>query len=58
MTSSGSAPIADHSSGSGSARPDIGISDVAFIRGEKLDYGTEAREQAINAARAELKLVA
>lgn len=36
----------------------IGVSDVAFIRAEKLGYGPEAREQSISAAQAELKLVA
>ncbi|RDJ21685.1 FMN-dependent NADH-azoreductase [Bosea caraganae] len=35
-----------------------GISDVTFVRAEKLGYGPEAREQSINAAQAELKLVA
>jgi FMN-dependent NADH-azoreductase len=36
----------------------IGISEIAFIRAEKLGYGPEAREQAINDAHAELALVA
>jgi len=36
----------------------MGITDVTFIRVEKLAFGPEAREQAINAAQAELKLVA
>ncbi len=36
----------------------MGITDVAFVRAEKLGFGPEAREQAINAAQAELKLVA
>lgn len=36
----------------------IGVSDVAFIRAEKLGFGPEAREQSISAAQAELKLVA
>lgn len=36
----------------------IGITDVTFVRAEKLGYGPEAREQSINAAQAELKLVA
>jgi FMN-dependent NADH-azoreductase len=36
----------------------VGISDVAFIRAEKLGFGPEAREQSISAAQAELKLVA
>jgi FMN-dependent NADH-azoreductase len=36
----------------------VGITDVTFIRAEKLGYGPEAREQSINAAQAELKLVA
>lgn len=36
----------------------IGISDVTFVRAEKLGYGPEAREQAINDAKAELARVA
>ena len=36
----------------------IGISDVTFVRAEKLGYGPEAREQAINDAKAELAKVA
>lgn len=36
----------------------MGITDVTFVRAEKLAFGPEAREQAINAAQAELKLVA
>lgn len=36
----------------------MGITDVTFVRAEKLGYGPEAREQAITAAQAELKLVA
>ncbi len=36
----------------------IGISDVTFVRAEKLGYGPEAREQAINDAKAELVRVA
>lgn len=36
----------------------IGISDVTFVRAEKLGYGPEAREQAINDAKAELSRVA
>lgn len=35
----------------------IGISDVTFVRAEKLGYGPEAREQAINDAKAELARV-
>ncbi len=36
----------------------IGIKDVTFVRAEKLGYGPEAREQAINDAKAELARVA
>ncbi len=36
----------------------IGISDVTFVRAEKLGYGPEAREQAISGAKAELARVA
>ncbi|WP_332681210.1 FMN-dependent NADH-azoreductase [Bosea sp. (in: a-proteobacteria)] len=36
----------------------VGITDVTFIRAEKLAFGPEAREQSISAAQAELKLVA
>lgn len=36
----------------------IGIQDVTFVRAEKLGYGPEAREQAINDAKAELARVA
>ncbi|WP_439493197.1 FMN-dependent NADH-azoreductase [Bosea sp. (in: a-proteobacteria)] len=36
----------------------IGISDVTFVRAEKLGYGPEAREQAINDAKAVLARVA
>lgn len=36
----------------------IGISDITFVRAEKLGYGPEAREQAINDAKAELARVA
>ena len=36
----------------------IGITDVTFIRAEKLGYGPEARAQAINDAQAELAKVA
>ena len=36
----------------------IGISDVTFVRAAKLGYGPEAREQAINDAKAELARVA
>ncbi|PTM40812.1 NAD(P)H-dependent oxidoreductase [Bosea sp. 124] len=36
----------------------IGISDVTFVRAEKLGYGPEARQQAINDAQAELARVA
>ena len=35
----------------------IGIQDVTFVRAEKLGYGPEAREQAINDAKAELARV-
>lgn len=35
-----------------------GITDVTFIRAEKLGYGPEARDEAIRAANAELALVA
>lgn len=33
----------------------IGITDVTFVRAEKLAFGPEAREQAIEAARAQLR---
>lgn len=36
----------------------IGISDIAFIRAEKLGYGPEAKAQSISDAQAELALVA
>jgi FMN-dependent NADH-azoreductase len=36
----------------------IGIKEVTFVRAEKLGYGAEAREQAINDAKAELARVA
>ena len=36
----------------------IGITDVTFVRAEKLAFGPEAREQAIAAARAELERLA
>lgn len=36
----------------------MGITDVTFIRAEKLGYGLEAREQAINDAQAELAKLA
>jgi len=36
----------------------IGISDITFVRAEKLGYGPEARQQAINDAQAELAKVA
>jgi len=36
----------------------IGIKEVTFVRAEKLGYGPEAREQAINDAKAELARVA
>jgi FMN-dependent NADH-azoreductase len=36
----------------------IGISDVTFVRAETLGYGPEAREHAINDAKAELARVA
>ena len=36
----------------------IGITDVTFVRAEKLGYGPEAREEAISDAHAELALVA
>jgi FMN-dependent NADH-azoreductase len=32
----------------------IGITDVTFIRAEKLTFGPEAREQAIDAARQQI----
>ncbi|EHK55656.1 acyl carrier protein phosphodiesterase [Mesorhizobium alhagi CCNWXJ12-2] len=32
----------------------IGITDVTFVRAEKLAFGPEARDQAIEAARAQL----
>ncbi len=36
----------------------VGLTDVKFIRAEKLGYGPEAREEAIRAANAELAAVA
>jgi FMN-dependent NADH-azoreductase len=36
----------------------MGVTDVTFIRAEKLAFGPEAREQSISAAQAELKKVA
>lgn len=36
----------------------IGITDVAFVRAEKLGFGPEARDQSVNAAQAELGRVA
>jgi len=36
----------------------MGVTDVTFIRAEKLGYGPEARQQAINDAQAELAKVA
>jgi FMN-dependent NADH-azoreductase len=33
----------------------MGITDVAFIRAEKLAFGPDAREQAIDAARTQLE---
>ena len=36
----------------------MGITDVTVIRAEKLAFGPEAREQAINDAKAELAKVA
>lgn len=36
----------------------MGITDVTFVRAEKLGYGPEARQQAINDAQAELAKVA
>lgn len=36
----------------------MGITDVTFVRAEKLAFGPEAREQAISTALAELKLAA
>jgi FMN-dependent NADH-azoreductase len=35
----------------------IGITDVTFVRAEKLAFGPESREQALDAARAQLGLV-
>jgi FMN-dependent NADH-azoreductase len=35
----------------------IGITDVTFVRAEKLAFGPDARDQAIGAARAELELL-
>ncbi len=35
----------------------IGIRDVTFVRAEKLGHGPEARDQAINDAKAELARV-
>ncbi len=36
----------------------IGITDIAFVRAEKLGFGPEARDQSVNAAQAELGRVA
>jgi FMN-dependent NADH-azoreductase len=36
----------------------VGITDITFVRAEKLAFGPEAREESIAAAQAELKLVA
>ncbi len=36
----------------------VGITDITFVRAEKLAFGPEARDESIAAAQAELKLVA